>query len=64
MKKKENMFHEPIDTFNDFVVMCKNWKRVSKLGRKKSYSNNFLTYIVEDEHVNYYDTIKFVDASL
>ena len=29
---------------------------------KKSYSNNFLTYSVEDEHVSYYDAIKFVDA--
>ena len=31
---------------------------------KKSYGNNFLTYIAEDEHVSYYDAIKFVDAPL
>ena len=31
---------------------------------KKSYDNNFLTYIVEDEHVSYNDAIKFVDAPL
>ena len=31
---------------------------------KKSYSNNFLTYSVEDEHVSYYDAIKFVDTPL
>ena len=29
-----------------------------------SYGNNFLTYIVEDEHVSYYDAIKFFDAPL
>ena len=31
---------------------------------KKSYGNNFLTYIVEDEHVSYYNAIKFVDTAL
>ena len=57
------MFHEPIDTSNDLVVMCK--KRRSKRTReKKNYGNNFLTYIVEDEHVSYYDAIKFIDAPL
>ena len=24
LKNKENMFHEPIDTSNDLVVICKN----------------------------------------
>ena len=39
--------------------------RGSKQTREnKSYGNNFLTYIVEDEHVSYYDAIKFVDAPL
>ena len=39
--------------------------RISKRTReKKSYSKNFLTHIVEDEHVSYYDAIKFVDAPL
>ena len=64
MKNKDNMFHEPIDTSNDLVVMCKNWEEVSELGRKRVNGNNFLTYIVEDEHVSYYDAIKFVDAPL
>ena len=31
---------------------------------KKSFGKKFLTYIVEDEHVSYYDAIKFVDAPL
>ena len=29
-----------------------------------SYGNNFLISIVENEHVSYYDAIKFVDAPL
>ena len=39
-------------------------RRSKRTREKKSYGNNFLTYIVEDEHVNYYDAIKFVDAPL
>ena len=64
LKNKKNMFHEPIDTSNDLVVMCKNWKEVSKLGKKRVNVNNFLTCIVEDEHVGYYDAIKFFDLPL
>ena len=39
-------------------------KRSKQTREKKSYVNNFLTCIVEDEHVSYYDAIKFVDAPL
>ena len=39
-------------------------RRSKQTRKKKSYGNNFLTYIVEDEHVSYYDAIKFVDAPL
>jgi len=36
--------------------------RKSKRARKKkNYGKNLFTYIVEDEHVSYYDAIKFVD---
>ena len=39
-------------------------RRSKRTKEKKSYSNNFLTFIVEDEQVSYYDAIKFVDAPL
>ena len=39
-------------------------RRSKRTREKKSYNNNFLTYIVEDEYVSYYDAIKFVDAPL
>ena len=39
-------------------------RRSKQTREKKSYGNNFLTYIVEYEHVSYYDAIKFVDAPL
>ena len=37
-------------------------RRSKQTREKKSYGNNFLICIVEDEHVSYYDVIKFVDA--
>ena len=40
------------------------FRRSKRTREKKSYGNNFLTYIVEDEHVSYYNAIKFVDAPL
>ena len=51
-------------------------KRSKQTREKKSYGNNFLTYIVEDEHnnfltyivedehVSYYNAIKFFDTPL
>ena len=39
-------------------------RRSKRTREKKSHSDNLLTYIVEDEHVSYYDAIKFVDAPL
>ena len=32
--------------------------------KEKSYRYDFLTYVVKNEHVSNYDTIKFVDAPL
>ena len=39
-------------------------RRSKQTREKKNYGNNFLIYIVEDEHVSYYDAIKFFDAPL
>ena len=39
-------------------------RRSKRTREKKNYGNNFLTYIVEDEHVYYYDKVKFVNAPL
>ena len=39
-------------------------RRSKRTRKKKSYGNNFLIYIVEYEHVSYYDAIKFVDSPL
>ena len=36
-------------------------RRNKRTKKKKSYDNYFISYIVEDEHVSYYDAIKFVD---
>ena len=39
-------------------------RRSKRTREKKSYGNNFLAYIVKDEHVSYYDSIKFANAPL
>ena len=61
MKNKEKLLHEFIDTSNDLVddVQVLRKKQARK---EKSFSNDFLTYVVNDEHVNYFDAIKSVDS--
>ena len=64
LKNKEKLLHESIDTSNDLVDDVQELRRSKRDRKEKSYNNDFLTYIVEDEHVSYYDAIKFVDAPL
>ena len=60
LKNKEKL-HESIDTSNELVDDVQELR--SKRARKeKSYGNDFLAYIVEDELVSYYDAIKSIDA--
>ena len=35
LENKENVFHEPIDTSNDFVVTYKDWEEVGELLRNR-----------------------------
>ena len=54
--------HESIDTSNDLVDGVQELRRSKQARKEKSYGNNFLAYIVEDEPVSYYDAIKSIDA--
>ena len=63
LKNKEKVLHESIDTSNDLIDDVQE-SRSKRARKEKSYGNDFLAYIVEDEPVSYYDAIKFVDAPL
>jgi hypothetical protein len=63
MKEKEKTLYKPIDATNKLVNDVHEIRR-SKLARKeKSFGNDFIAYIVEDEPVNYNDAIKSIDGS-
>ena len=62
LKNKEKLLHESIDTSNDLVNDVQELRRSKRARKEKSYDNDFLAYIVEDEHVSYYDAIKSIDT--
>ena len=62
LKNKEKLLHESIDTSNDLVDDMQELRRSKQARKEKSYGNDFLAHIVEDEPVSYYDAIKSVDA--
>ena len=61
LKNKEKVLYESIDTSNDLVDDVQELRN-KWVGKEKSYGNDFLAYIVEDEPVSYYDAIKSIDA--
>ena len=61
LKNKEKVLHESIDTSNDLIDDVQE-SRSKRARKEKSYGNDFLAYIVEDEPVSYYDAIKSIDA--
>ena len=62
LKNKEKVLHESIDTSNDLVDDVQELRRSKQVRKEKSYGNDFLAYIVEDEPVSYYNAIKSIDA--
>ena len=62
LKNKEKVLHESVDTSNDPVDHVQELRRSKRVRKEKSYGNDFLVYIVENEPVSYYDAIKSIDA--
>ena len=61
MKEKEKSLHKPIDATNKFVDDVHEIRRSKRARKEKSFDNDFIAYIVEDEPVSYNDAIKSID---
>jgi hypothetical protein len=62
MKEKEKTLHKSIDATNKLVDDVHEIRRSKRARKEKSFGNDFIAYIVEDEPVSYNDAIKSIDG--